>query len=320
MARRLTLLGVLLALVAGTAASAGADDWRRKQSEVQDRISSLRHKIRWASSREGVLTSQISLVTARIRALEDNVQRTTDRLHVIEGDLAIRRNKLARLTLTYRLQTTRLSRLKRQLGAAEIRADRRLVAIYQEEDPGAVDVVLAARSFSDLLDQLDYLQDVGRQDQTIARQLVNAKRQVADARRRTSAARKQAAEAARALQAQLDEELAQRSRLVAAENQLADARAVKQRSLSQVQETKEEFIHEVAGLEQASRDLAAKIRAAQSASPAGVGGPSASGLIWPVSGPVTSPFGWRWGRMHEGIDIGAATGTPIVAAAAGTVI
>ena len=48
--------------------------------------------------------------------------------------------------------------------------------------------------------------------------------------------------------------------------------------------------------------------------------PSSAGLIWPVSGPITSPFGWRWGRMHEGIDIGVGYGTPIHAAAAGTVI
>jgi murein DD-endopeptidase MepM/ murein hydrolase activator NlpD len=39
-----------------------------------------------------------------------------------------------------------------------------------------------------------------------------------------------------------------------------------------------------------------------------------------VQGPITSPFGWRWGRMHEGIDIGVGYGTPIHAAAAGTII
>lgn len=47
------------------------------------------------------------------------------------------------------------------------------------------------------------------------------------------------------------------------------------------------------------------------------GGPSFS---WPAAGPVTSPFGWRWGRMHEGIDIGAWSGDPISASAGGTVI
>ena len=44
-------------------------------------------------------------------------------------------------------------------------------------------------------------------------------------------------------------------------------------------------------------------------------------FILPVNGGVdTSSFGWRWGRMHEGIDIGAATGTPIYAADGGTVV
>lgn len=34
---------------------------------------------------------------------------------------------------------------------------------------------------------------------------------------------------------------------------------------------------------------------------------------------ITSPFGWRWGRMHEGIDMACSTGTPIYAADGGTV-
>jgi murein DD-endopeptidase MepM/ murein hydrolase activator NlpD len=47
---------------------------------------------------------------------------------------------------------------------------------------------------------------------------------------------------------------------------------------------------------------------------------SGSGLIWPTSGVVTSEFGQRWGRLHAGLDIAAATGTPIYAAQSGTVI
>jgi len=43
-------------------------------------------------------------------------------------------------------------------------------------------------------------------------------------------------------------------------------------------------------------------------------------LIWPVRGKLSSRFGWRNGRSHEGIDIPARSGTPIVAAAAGRVI
>jgi murein DD-endopeptidase MepM/ murein hydrolase activator NlpD len=44
-------------------------------------------------------------------------------------------------------------------------------------------------------------------------------------------------------------------------------------------------------------------------------------LIWPVKGGVlTSRYGDRNGRMHEGIDIGAKTGTPIRAASSGTVM
>lgn len=42
-------------------------------------------------------------------------------------------------------------------------------------------------------------------------------------------------------------------------------------------------------------------------------------LIRPVSGTVTSRFGARWGKSHKGLDIGADKGTPIKAAASGTV-
>jgi murein DD-endopeptidase MepM/ murein hydrolase activator NlpD len=44
-----------------------------------------------------------------------------------------------------------------------------------------------------------------------------------------------------------------------------------------------------------------------------------TGFIWPADGVFTSGFGYRWGRVHQGIDIAAPIGTPILAAASGVV-
>jgi murein DD-endopeptidase MepM/ murein hydrolase activator NlpD len=42
--------------------------------------------------------------------------------------------------------------------------------------------------------------------------------------------------------------------------------------------------------------------------------------IWPTTGVFTSGYGWRWGRMHRGIDMANNVGTPIVAARTGRVV
>ncbi|MBD2388537.1 peptidoglycan DD-metalloendopeptidase family protein [Cylindrospermum sp. FACHB-282] len=55
--------------------------------------------------------------------------------------------------------------------------------------------------------------------------------------------------------------------------------------------------------------------------PAATPNPSSfsTAYIWPAKGVLTSGYGWRWGRMHKGIDIANSTGTPIYAASEGVV-
>lgn len=319
MTRPLLVLLAIALLLTGSAAGSLQD----RQEEIQDKIGKLRQKIAAANERESVLTQEISSVTAKIRSLEDDVQRASARLDTIADELAVHKNRLALLTQIYQLQTQRLNLLERQFAAAERRLHRRIVAIYQEEDPSAVDVLLNARGFADMLDQLDYLNEIGEQDRSIALQVASAKRQMARARARTNGLRKDVSQTAKAVEVRLNAELEVRNQLVSVQEELAGARATKQRTLTTVQTSEKEFLEEAAALEQASRELAARIQAAQGAAVApsvGTGGVSAQGLTWPVSGTLTSTFGPRWGSMHEGIDIAAPGGTPIVASASGTVI
>lgn len=44
-----------------------------------------------------------------------------------------------------------------------------------------------------------------------------------------------------------------------------------------------------------------------------------SGLYYPLKGVISSPFGERWGKMHEGLDIAVPEGTIVCAAECGTV-
>jgi murein DD-endopeptidase MepM/ murein hydrolase activator NlpD len=43
-------------------------------------------------------------------------------------------------------------------------------------------------------------------------------------------------------------------------------------------------------------------------------------FLWPIVGPINSPFGPRWGRFHAGIDLGSPHYQEVVAAADGEVI
>jgi murein DD-endopeptidase MepM/ murein hydrolase activator NlpD/uncharacterized coiled-coil protein SlyX len=328
MGRRQTAAALL---VLGLAASAPAlGDPGDDKARVDEQIGSLRGRITDARSNEGVLTSEISAATDRIRDVQAGIDAEQARLAGLEARLASERARLQELTELLARQTEQLQRLRRQHAVAVERLERRVRQIYIEEPPDALSFVLGATSFSDLLDHVELLNDIGKQDARIADRVERAQREQAEARAQTEQTRSGVAATTRTIEAEVVEQRAVRDRLVASRDELAVAVGMKRETLASIRHDRERFLQEVAALEAQSAALAAAIQAAQastatSASPTGSvassgSGVSAAGFVWPVSGPVVSGFGMRWGRMHEGVDITCASGTPVVAAAAGTVI
>jgi murein DD-endopeptidase MepM/ murein hydrolase activator NlpD len=317
-------IGLLLAgllLVASPVASGQESASDRKQM-VDGRISALEKKIQAAREREGVLSFQIEVVSDKIDALQDDVDVASARLDQLETVLALHQRKLDRLNQLYELQTGKLVFLQHQHREAVARLNKRLVEIYTSERTSSLSVVLESGNFSDMLDQLEFLNTIGRQDHKIAGEVETAKLQMQETRNATRRTRRQVAETTRAVAARTAEQRAVRDRLAWSQRELATARRDKRATLATVREDKEDAIGHMRDLQAQSAALAARIRSAQSSSvvPAPTGAASAAGFVWPVHGVITSGFGWRWGRMHEGVDLAVSNGTPVVAAKAGVVI
>jgi murein DD-endopeptidase MepM/ murein hydrolase activator NlpD len=317
--RVLPVVALLLAIVA---TPASGDVGSRKQ-QIDSRLAEVQAKIARAEQREQDLAAEIDSVNSEIRGLSTQAGVVTTRLELLERDLDLHRRKLDRLNELYRVQTERFVFLRHEYQVLIDRLGDRLIDLYEGGEPNSLEVLLSAKTFTDLISQAEYVDAIGNQDKQIADQVGTAKAGVHRQREHTRHFRALVAAETRTIAIRASQVRALRDQLLASENKLAAARAAKRENLRSVKESKQEFLSEAAGLARASATLAAQISAAQSShsySPPSDVTPSAAGFIWPVNGPVTSGFGERWGRMHEGIDIGVGYGTPIHAAASGRVV
>ena len=310
MARRL-LLALFLSLLALIPAALSTP-------ARADRLQSLQQKIATAQAEEARLSSEIGSIESEIRALEREVSGVSVHLDALEHDLRLQQEKLNRVLRLFRFQTQQLDFLRREYNVSVHRLNLRLIALYEGEEPSSLDVFLSSGSISDALEHIDYTQDIGAQDAQISTQVGTAKDKMHSARQRTKVTKAKVETVTRTIAARTAEVRAEKERLLISEKGLSQAKGNKRERLADVRQSKEEYLHEVAGILAANAQVTATIQSSGSSSYDS--SPSSSGLIWPVSGPVVSGYGMRWGRMHMGIDIAVGYGTPIHAAASGTVI
>jgi murein DD-endopeptidase MepM/ murein hydrolase activator NlpD len=306
MIRRIAFTAICL-LVLATSASAQPSG---------DKLSNLQRKVDQATRREGVLTSSITSMNGRIHSLRSSVANAQATLAQLEVEINTHEQRLNKVRATYHEQQQLLDLAQRQFAYAQRQLSQRLVAVYESDQPDTVAVMLASKSIADAIDRLEYLEAISAHDRHVAEQAVRVKHRWTAIRNRTHRLLVRIDTETHTVVLKASRVLATRDRLGSTRARLRNERQTKQKTLASVRESKASWLADIAALQAGSANIAARLRSGGSHSSAT---PSAAGLIWPVKGVLTSPYGMRWGRMHEGIDIGAAQGTPIYAAASGTV-
>ena len=292
---------------------------------LSERIRDKRSQVERARAREGVLTQDIAGLGTRIERLQGEIRGTQARLSRAEGQLNRARVELEQVRDRLEAARDRLERLRRELAKSKGVLAERLVEIYKADRPDALTVVLESDGFADLLERTEFLDRISDQDRLVVDRL----------RRLRDRAKRQADELAgleRRVRVTAQQILQRRNQIASARDQLvssraslASARSQRRSVLARVSGNRRRAQESLASLEREQAQIRSRLQAAAGG---GSGGgmsagpirPGSGQLIWPINGPLTSPFGQRWGRLHAGVDISAPEGTPIRAAASGRVV
>jgi murein DD-endopeptidase MepM/ murein hydrolase activator NlpD len=329
-------------LVAQVPAVASADlQQDRQQAEhrreqVDDRLDSARSDLAETRRRQQGTLSRLEKIDNERTTLEAELDRLTTELDAAEALLAEAEQALRSTQAEIEVNTAELTQTQRDLERQKDRVRARARATFMYGSVNYPETVLDVETANDLGASLQYMRSLVSADQNQAQQIATLERkyEAAIGRLKQLRAAQDEARAQHARERNRVAELVEQRQRVAEEleSQAAEHEAV----LADLESDEQRYAAAIDALEAESdeiedrlADLAAQQRRGEpTGSSAGAGTPAGSSgsFQWPVNGPVTSGFGYRTHpvlgtqRLHAGVDFGAATGTPIVAATDGTVV
>ncbi len=251
---------------------------------------------------------------AKIRTLKFLESRETNKLYKNQLKLEKTQKNLTTSKARYNEVVKRLEKAQNEYNILmedyalyEALATNRIVKIFKNQRGSMLEFLLSSYDFNDFLDRIYFQKVIVKQDQ---KQLENLR---------------QSAIRVNQLKMQIDREKQYLAQTI-------DSIAREKQSLAKAINRNENMIHKFKtdrkAYEKAERELAyqseklQKMLAGSKTSNVKV----ATGFIWPLRGPITSPFGYRIHPIfktrifHSGIDIGVPMGTPVKASNAGKVI
>jgi murein DD-endopeptidase MepM/ murein hydrolase activator NlpD len=320
--RAASAAALVLAGLALVPTGAVAPDIVERKQAVDQRLYGAEARLRAAINRQSVLTTDIATINRRLREVDARLKPL-----VARRDAAVDAHRMAAGTLAQVNRDLSFQRGQLRMATGRLAVQRqalveRLREIYRTQDDDPLLGLLRGGSLSELAGAASGIERATDRDRDMIASVAryrnltrNATARIAVLQDRAAAAEDRAAEraaAARAAARDLDVE----------QRVLRRTKRVRARMLATIRVDRDHIEDDTKALREQSFALAKRIAEIQGvpyAEPSDIT-PSSAGFTWPTSGQITSGFGPRWGRMHQGLDVAAPTGRPITAAKSGKVI
>lgn len=252
-----------------------------------------------------IAPAQAARDLSSIKERVQQVEARAARLDAAAGEAAVRHNAAMDRLDAARAETVRtraeLVRTRAQLVVARETLSARLASLYRRPDPDLLELVVSSGSLSDLMTRTEALQGAAGQDAGLVRKV---------------RARRVALRAAEVRLAKAIEDSRAEAAVAARERDRIKGLLAEQRTV--VAQARGELKAALSARVQ-QRVRAARAKGSEDIPLA----PAGAEPVFPVAAPSTFSDDWmapRGSRYHEGIDIMAARGAPIVAVVSGTIV
>lgn len=317
---------VLVAGPASRPADAQVSDLRDQLAQTAAERAAAARELRAIRTREATARDRYNIAqreyqaaVSDLRRVDGELERAQAALELAEGRAASTRDEVEQADRDVRTAEDSLAARRDQF-------ETRVVAAFKYGQMSLTDVFASVRDINDVLVTSTFVSAVVQNDRSMVDEMTVLLAELNDRRAEAQRLRVEAQLAldeAERIEADITEQYEEQRRLT---DQVNRTQATLARSLQELREDADALEDHLKALEASQQLIERQLRDAEAAERAGRGvGDTGSGWVKPTNGWLSSGFGnrihpiYRTARLHAGVDLAAATGTPIIASRGGTV-